>query len=309
MSSDSLFDESSISEKPLKTPEDLLEKVRRYYPNADLSMIEKAYSISEKAHSGQHRRSGEPYIFHPLSVAGILADLRLDLASIATGLLHDVVEDTTVTIEDIKAEFGDVVAQLVDGVTKISKMNFRNTHEKQGENIRKMIVAMGKDVRVLLVKLADACVEAHLAKGEDRGQHRVFGDLDGRAAIEMLLRDEPPEIGLDDDIVRRRARHPEDARVVGGFSRERGGGRQLPPFFRCDEGVFEVLEREVLEMVLAEDADAVHEAFEHVLEEAALAADLHEHLEAIERALALTDALEVVGGLLEQPHRRDDGVA
>ncbi len=155
MTSDSLFDESSISEKPLKSLEDLLEKVRHYYPTADLSQIEKAYRLSERAHTGQIRRSGEPYIFHPLSVAGILADLKLDLASIATGLLHDVVEDTVVTVDEIKIEFGEVVAQLVDGVTKISKMNFRNTHEKQGENIRKMIVAMGKDVRVLLVKLAD----------------------------------------------------------------------------------------------------------------------------------------------------------
>lgn len=154
MISDSLFDET-ISEKPLKTLEDLLERVRRYYPNADLTVIEKAYRFSESAHSGQIRRSGEPYIFHPLSVAGILADLRLDLASIATGLLHDVVEDTKVSLDDITREFGELIAQLVDGVTKISKMNFRNTHEKQGENIRKMIVAMGKDVRVLLVKLAD----------------------------------------------------------------------------------------------------------------------------------------------------------
>lgn len=154
MISESLFDEG-ISEKPLKTLEDLLERVRRYFPNADLAIIEKAYRFGEKAHAGQIRRSGEPYIFHPLSVAGILADLRLDLASIATALLHDVVEDTPVTLEEIKNEFGELIAQLVDGVTKISKMSFRNTHEKQGENIRKMIVAMGKDVRVLMVKLAD----------------------------------------------------------------------------------------------------------------------------------------------------------
>lgn len=154
MIAESLFDET-ISEKPLKTLEDLLERVRKYYPTADLAIIEKAYRFGEKAHTGQIRRSGEPYIFHPLSVAGILADLRLDLASIATGLLHDVVEDTPITLDEIKLEFGDLIAQLVDGVTKISKMSFRNTHEKQGENIRKMIVAMGKDVRVLMVKLAD----------------------------------------------------------------------------------------------------------------------------------------------------------
>lgn len=143
------------SAKPLRTLEDLLEKIRQFYSGADLSVIEKAYYFSEKAHEGQIRRSGEPYISHPLSVAGILADLRLDLDSIATGLLHDTVEDTDVTIEDVRKEFGETVALLVDGVTKISKMNFKTSNERQGENIRKMIVAMGKDVRVILVKLAD----------------------------------------------------------------------------------------------------------------------------------------------------------
>lgn len=142
-------------EKVPETIDELLELIQKYYPNADLNFVRRAYEFSEKAHSGQIRRSGEPYISHPLGVAAILADLRLDLASIVTGLLHDTVEDTTVTLKDIEKNFGATVAALVDGVTKISKMNFRNTHEKQGENIRKMIVAMGKDVRVLLVKLAD----------------------------------------------------------------------------------------------------------------------------------------------------------
>lgn len=135
--------------------ENLCEKIRSYYPGADLEIIEKAYIFSKKAHEGQFRRSGEPYILHPVGVAEILADLRLDIPSIATGLLHDTVEDTTVSLDQIQTEFGDVVRELVDGVTKISKMTFRNTHEKQGENIRKMIVAMGKDVRVILVKLSD----------------------------------------------------------------------------------------------------------------------------------------------------------
>jgi GTP pyrophosphokinase len=147
--------EEPLSEIPVKTLDDLLQKVKIYFPNADLSLLEKAYYFSENAHEGQIRRSGEPYIAHPLSVAGILAELKLDLASIATGLLHDTVEDTEVTLDQIKTEFGELIAQLVDGVTKISKMSFRSTHEKQGENVRKMIVAMGKDVRVILVKLAD----------------------------------------------------------------------------------------------------------------------------------------------------------
>jgi GTP pyrophosphokinase len=146
----------------LKVPEsapqnldDLLDLIRGYFSNADLSLIQKAYVFSEKAHAGQIRRSGDPYILHPLGVAAILAELHLDLPSIACGLLHDTVEDTSVTLPDIEREFGPTVSRLVDGVTKISLMKFRNTHEKQGENIRKMIVAMGKDVRVVLVKLAD----------------------------------------------------------------------------------------------------------------------------------------------------------
>lgn len=141
--------------KPLRTVDDLCDRIRIYFPQADLSLIQKAYEFSERAHEGQIRRSGEAYISHPLSVAGILADLRLDLDTIATGLLHDTVEDTHATLEDIRREFGEVIAYLVDGVTKISQMKFKNSHEKQGENIRKMIVAMGKDVRVVLVKLAD----------------------------------------------------------------------------------------------------------------------------------------------------------
>ncbi len=144
-----------LSDKPLRTLEELKEKILAYYPAADIKLVEKAYYFSEAAHEGQIRRSGEPYISHPLSVAGILADLKLDLDSIITGLLHDTVEDTHATIEDIRREFGDTVAALVDGVTKISKMQFKTSTERQGENIRKMIVAMGKDVRVILVKLTD----------------------------------------------------------------------------------------------------------------------------------------------------------
>ena len=121
----------------------------------DWDQIRKAYHYSEKAHKGQLRKDGAPYITHPLSVAEILIDLQMDQDSIITGLLHDVVEDTDVSLEDIKKEFGPQVAFLVDGVTKISLMKFRNIQHRQSENIRKMIIAMGKDVRVILVKLAD----------------------------------------------------------------------------------------------------------------------------------------------------------
>ncbi len=133
----------------------LCEKILEYFPKADISLIQKAYLFSKKAHEGQFRRSGEPYISHPVGVSEILAELKLDLPTIMTGLLHDTVEDTEVTLEDIEHNFGPVVAELVDGVTKITQLSFRNTHEKQSENVRKMIVAMGKDVRVILVKLAD----------------------------------------------------------------------------------------------------------------------------------------------------------
>lgn len=141
--------------KHIKTAAELCEKIKTYHPTAPLNIIEKAYLFSEKAHAGQLRRSGEPYISHPLNVASILADLHLDIDTIVTGLLHDTVEDTSTTLDDIKREFGETVANLVDGVTKISQMNFRNSFDKQGENIRKMIIAMGKDVRVVLVKLCD----------------------------------------------------------------------------------------------------------------------------------------------------------
>jgi len=152
------YDEKATDELSKSEPkniDDLCKKILAYYPRADLDQVKEAFEFSKKAHSGQIRRSGEPYIFHPLGVAAILADLKLDLPSIITALLHDTVEDTQISLAEIQEKFGPVIAQLVDGVTKISRMSFRNTHEKQGENIRKMIFAMGKDVRVVLVKLAD----------------------------------------------------------------------------------------------------------------------------------------------------------
>ncbi|MCX5731424.1 MAG: HD domain-containing protein, partial [Deltaproteobacteria bacterium] len=135
---------------------DILDKVAAYHPAADLDVIKKAYVYSAKVHQGQIRKSGEPYLVHPLEVAGILADLRLDEASIVTGMLHDTIEDTLATREEIAELFGEEVAELVEGVTKLSQFSPGNTkEEKQAENFRKMVVAMAKDIRVLLVKLAD----------------------------------------------------------------------------------------------------------------------------------------------------------
>ncbi len=134
---------------------DILDQIHSYMPDADTSLVEKAYVYSAKVHAGQTRLSGEPYLSHPLAVAFILAQQRLDLASITAGLLHDSVEDTLATIEELEEMFGRDVARIVDGVTKISQIEFQSKIQKQAENIRKMILAMSKDIRVLLVKLAD----------------------------------------------------------------------------------------------------------------------------------------------------------
>jgi guanosine-3',5'-bis(diphosphate) 3'-pyrophosphohydrolase len=137
---------------------DILQRVASYHPDPDLDIIKKAYVYSAKVHQGQLRKSGEPYLIHPLEVAGILAELKLDEASIVTGLLHDTIEDTLATAEELTELFGPEVAQLVDGVTKLSKFSASATlsqEEKQAENFRKMIIAMAQDIRVILVKLAD----------------------------------------------------------------------------------------------------------------------------------------------------------
>jgi len=134
---------------------EVTDKVRAHDPRADIDMINRAYVFAANAHANQKRSSGEPYLAHPLAVANILASLRLDDKSIVTGLLHDTVEDTSVTLADIESRFGAEVAQLVDGVTKIGQIRFTSSEHKQAENFRKMILATAKDLRVLLVKLAD----------------------------------------------------------------------------------------------------------------------------------------------------------
>ena len=144
-----------IRSKLPNTLEGLLEGAHGYLTDAECELMQKAYRLADTAHEGQFRRSGEAYIQHPIGVAGILVDLKLDVQSIVTALLHDTVEDTHLGLDDIQKHFGPKVQELVDGVTKLSKIKFRHTHEQQGENIRKMILAMGKDVRVILVKLAD----------------------------------------------------------------------------------------------------------------------------------------------------------
>ena len=135
--------------------EDLIEKVRAANPDADTELLRRAYVFSAYEHKGQVRRSGEPYLVHPLEVADILADLRLDVVAIAAGLLHDIVEDTPNTIEKVRELFGEQVAHVVEGVTKLSALQFASSEERQAESFRKMLLAMVDDIRVILVKLAD----------------------------------------------------------------------------------------------------------------------------------------------------------
>lgn len=135
--------------------ERILKKVSQYNSNADLGLLERAYAFAERVHKGQERRSGEPYLSHPLEVAGILTELRMDVPALVAGLLHDAVEDTLTTLDEVKETFGSGVAFLVDGVTKIGKIPFSSREEQQAENLRKMVVAMSSDIRVLLIKLAD----------------------------------------------------------------------------------------------------------------------------------------------------------
>ena len=133
----------------------LLDRIKSYAPDADLGLVRKAYEFSAKAHEGQRRRSGEPYLQHPIAVAGVLTSLKTDVTAIVAGLLHDTLEDTVATADELEQEFGKDVLHLVDGVTKIGKITFRSYEEKQAENFRKMLLSMADDIRVVLIKLAD----------------------------------------------------------------------------------------------------------------------------------------------------------
>jgi len=134
---------------------DLLDIARANRPNDDLDIVHRAYEISLQLHAGQRRASGEPYLVHPLEVAILLAEMKLDTTAIAAGLLHDSIEDTTLTTEELKQQFGEQVAHIVEGVTKISKIDFASREEAQAENVRKMMLAMVDDIRVVMIKLAD----------------------------------------------------------------------------------------------------------------------------------------------------------
>ncbi|MBN8899807.1 MAG: bifunctional (p)ppGpp synthetase/guanosine-3',5'-bis(diphosphate) 3'-pyrophosphohydrolase, partial [Rhodospirillales bacterium] len=150
---------------------ELTEKVHAYDPKADTSLIDAAYVLAMQAHGNQRRDNGDPYITHPIAVADILAGYRLDTASIVTGLLHDTIEDTPLRLPEIEARFGKEIAGLVDGVTKLTRLELQSDRTKQAENFRKLVLAMSKDIRVLLVKLADRLHNMrtlHFVRAEDR---------------------------------------------------------------------------------------------------------------------------------------------
>ena len=169
--------------------EQLLRRVQAYNPQADVQLIRRAYEYSARMHAEQKRESGEPYVTHPLNVAMIIAQLKLDLPSIITGLLHDVVEDTMASLDEVRDLFGSEVATLVDGVTKVSKITFSSRAEKQAENFRKMVIAMAHDIRVVLIKLADRLHNmrtlSHLAR--DRQEEIAHETLEIYAPIAHRL--------------------------------------------------------------------------------------------------------------------------
>ena len=181
--------------------QELVQRVTKYHPSADISMIEKAYQVAKKAHDGQVRKSGEPYIIHPLCVAIILADLELDKESIAAGLLHDVVEDTPMTTEGLAKEFGDEVALLVDGVTKLGQLSYSaDKVDEQAENLRKMFLAMAKDIRVILIKLADRLHNMRTLKymKPEKQKEKARDTMDIYAPIAQRLGISKVKIELDD---------------------------------------------------------------------------------------------------------------
>jgi GTP pyrophosphokinase len=181
--------------------QELIDKIRSYHPSADITMIEKAYHLANNAHKDQHRKSGEPYIIHPLCVANILAELELDKESIVAGILHDVVEDTVLTSEEIASKFSEEIALLVDGVTKLTQLNYSmDKVEIQAENLRKMFLAMAKDIRVILIKLADRLHNMRTLKymEPEKQKEKARETMDIYAPIAQRLGISKIKIELDD---------------------------------------------------------------------------------------------------------------
>ncbi len=186
---------------PEKLYEELIKRVKKYHPSDDVSIIEKAYRFALEAHKDQKRKSGEPYIIHPLNVAIILADLEMDKETIVAGLLHDIVEDTPNTQEQVEEMFGKETALIVDGVTKLSKLNYKaDKVEEQAENLRKMFLAMAKDIRVIIVKLADRLHNMRTLKymSPEKQKEKAQETLDIYAPIAQRLGISALKVELDD---------------------------------------------------------------------------------------------------------------
>ena len=196
------FKKTSVcnSQSPEECMERLLELIGDNCTASELRDVKKAYKIAGDAHEGQKRLSGEPYIMHPLSVAIILASLGMDEASIIAAILHDTVEDTKMTNADVRAEFGETIAELVEGVTKIGKVSLQTKEEQQAENIRKMLMAMSRDIRVIIIKLADRLhnMRTLMFKSEQRRREIALETIEIYAPIAHRLGIRPIKEELED---------------------------------------------------------------------------------------------------------------
>ena len=185
------------SERHQELIDELIATVAAYNPDVDRDLLARAFRFAASAHEGQQRRSGEDFINHPWGAAKICAELRLDEETIAAALLHDVVEDTGTDIKEVRDEFGDEIAQLVEGVTKLTRIQFQSREQAEAENYRKMIVAMAQDVRVILIKLADRLHNMRTIEylGKQKQVQKAQGDARGLRAARPPARDQQAQVG------------------------------------------------------------------------------------------------------------------